>query len=621
MNKLSIIIPCYNCEKTLLEAVESCYKQGFSEDEFEIVMVDDGSDDNTRGIMKEAAIAHNNIRTFFHEINKGGGATRNTATQNANADIIFCLDSDDLLPPNTLKKMHTHLTEKNCDGVGIHKSIKFIGNNTNNISCTHIFNRVNEKIEIEDLLQKKGLCSLYSTFMFTKKAFKKAGGYPTEHGFDTQGFAWRFLAAGLYAETCPDAAYLHRVQFHESYYLREFNNGKVNFNWQKIFFENIHLFSDDTQRFILSFNCSDFTRDIFSELTSRNAVFTSETDRKKITITTTEVNPISRNSLRGLWLRIKYRIRTYLKKNDNLKFFILSFYFFYEDIVSRLKANDSLLLIYSYIKLRLKKIIKYKFNSTPRPTDTMVDILIPTIGKDFPLLESYIKQIKENICEKIGTIYIIAPTTEKNLISFCERNNIKFVDEKSVLGYGKDAINYTFNGINRSGWLFQQLLKLSGDKFIQNKKYIIIDSDTLLLNPHHFLENGKYVFFENSEWNEPYFKSFQNLFGYTAPHKLSLTSHMMIFDVDKLDEMKKEIETKHKMSWDKAYIKCCDFSAPSGISDYDTYAQWMIRNHPNEVLLKPFYNRSMSRSNFENFPLLKEKIRKSATSLSFHSYN
>ena len=47
--KLSITIPCYNCEKTLREAVESCYKQGFeNENDFEIVMVDDGSKDGTR---------------------------------------------------------------------------------------------------------------------------------------------------------------------------------------------------------------------------------------------------------------------------------------------------------------------------------------------------------------------------------------------------------------------------------------------------------------------------------------------------------------------------------------------------------------------------------------------
>ena len=79
--ELSIIIPCYNCENTLREAVESCYIQGFREDEFEIVMVNDDSKDATSLVMKELASEHSNIRTHYHDTNQGGGATRNTATK------------------------------------------------------------------------------------------------------------------------------------------------------------------------------------------------------------------------------------------------------------------------------------------------------------------------------------------------------------------------------------------------------------------------------------------------------------------------------------------------------------------------------------------------------------
>jgi len=624
MPKLSIIIPCYNCEKTLKEAVDSCYTQGFSENEFEIVLVDDGSIDNTRNLIEVIASEYKNIRLFFHGKNKGGGATRNTAVEHSKSEVIFCLDSDDILPPNTLKKMYTHLSEKNCDGVGINKSIKFIGNDVKNISTVHIFNRVNERIQLTDLLQTDGLCSLYSTFMFTKEAFRKIKGYPIEHGFDTQGFAWRFLATELHAETCPDASYLHRVQFHESYYLREFNHGKVNFNWRGVFIDQLQLFTYEAQLFIMAFNCQDFTRDIFSELVAKGNIFAS-TPGLKVTLSSDATNqkPTPRNSLKGLYFRFCHRIRLWLKKNLLIKNILLKFLFFYQDITARMKAVNSLNLIFSYLILRCKKILKYDFNleCSKNNKQEMIDVVIPTIGKDFVLFNIYLQYLKTNICDNIENIYVVAPANEEKLIEYCTQNNLIFIDETKVLGYGKNVIKYTHKEFDRSGWLFQQLLKLSGEKIVKNNKYIIVDSDTLLIHKHQFLDNERSVFFQSTEWNEPYFRSFKNLFGYEAPHHLSLTSHMMIFDTSMLKEMKKEIEEKHHVSWDKAYINVCDKTVASGISDYDTYAQWMIYNYPDKVYLKPFYNKSLNRNDFNMCDLPKNKFGGECNTISLHSYN
>ena len=317
--KLSIIIPCYNCEKTLREAVDSCYVQGFSENEFEIVMVDDGSTDETRELMKRLAEEHANLHLFFHEKNKGGGAARNTAVANSKSEVIFCLDSDDLLPPNTLDKMLNYLHKKQCDAVTFNKSINFIGRNTNNISHIVTMTKPGEQIVFEDLFQTPDkMCGLYQVFMITKKAFIKTGGYPTHHGFDTQGFAWRFLSANLVAYTCPNTSYLLRVQFKESYYLREYNSGKNNFNWQAIFIENLPLFEDSIQKFIKNFDCRDFTRDIFTELLTQTKILRDNYQElignslNRDTVIVQTKKPISRNSLFGFYLRAKKMISNFL---------------------------------------------------------------------------------------------------------------------------------------------------------------------------------------------------------------------------------------------------------------------------------------------------------------------
>jgi len=322
--KLSIIIPCYNCEKTLREAVDSCYVQGFSENEFEIVMVDDGSTDETRELMKRLAEEHANLHLFFHEKNKGGGAARNTAVANSKSEVIFCLDSDDLLPPDTLNRMLDYLDEKQCDGICFEKSIKFRNTNINNIENIDTFPYDDNPIPFLSLLEWK-LSPVVVVFMYTKKSFNHTGGYPTNHGFDTQGFGWRFLSSGLKAYVCPGTSYLHRVNFHQSYYLREYNAGKVNLNMRCILYEHLPLFSERAQNFITTFNPSDFTKDLITELKKIHPLFDKNLEQKIGTlnylekINTLPTPSIHRNSLLGLWFRIKLKIRIIIENMPALK--------------------------------------------------------------------------------------------------------------------------------------------------------------------------------------------------------------------------------------------------------------------------------------------------------------
>jgi glycosyltransferase involved in cell wall biosynthesis len=253
--EISIIIPCYDCAGTLEEAVSSIYAQNPGTP-FEVVMVDDASTDNTRKVMVELANRHKEIRCFYHEKNLGGGAARNTAVGNSLGRFIFCLDSDDMLGQSTLSKMLGFIKEKKCDAVGISRSVKFRGKDVNNVSYVTDFGYISEKIPIQGLLEQTK-CSLFSTFLHTRESFYIAGGYPTDHGFDTQGFAFRFLANGLSAYTCPDTTYLHRVEYHQSYYDREAETGNISLNWYKVIEEFLYLFRDDVKDGFIGLDLND----------------------------------------------------------------------------------------------------------------------------------------------------------------------------------------------------------------------------------------------------------------------------------------------------------------------------------------------------------------------------
>ena len=75
MPKISIITPAYNCEKYLPDAVKSVLSQTFTD--WELLIIDDCSKDNTYRYMKKLAEKDKRIRIFQNKVNSGSAATRN----------------------------------------------------------------------------------------------------------------------------------------------------------------------------------------------------------------------------------------------------------------------------------------------------------------------------------------------------------------------------------------------------------------------------------------------------------------------------------------------------------------------------------------------------------------
>lgn len=281
------------------------------------------------------------------------------------------------------------------------------------------------------------------------------------------------------------------------------------------------------------------------------------------------------------------------------------------------KSRKKLSLILSWVLLRLKKALRVNFFLKPDNHITL-DVVIPTISKDFKTLKLVLESLV-NIQHKIDNIYIVSPENSEIKL-FCNENKLHFINERDVLGFGFERIDYNFNGQDRRGWLFQQLLKLSGDVITSNENYLCIDSDTVFVSPTTFLNESKFVFFTNEEWNQPYFDTFKKLFFYKAPTNLSFTSHMMIFNHRLLKEMKKELEDKHSKPWFESYISTSSPKIHSCISDYETYANWVLHNYPNLVKPSPFYNYSVSPKELTKLAELCERYERRYNSISFHSW-
>lgn len=99
MPLFSVIIPAYNCEKYLRDAVESVKKQPVKD--LEILLVDDGSTDSTGRICDSLAEYYDDIRVI-HQQNLGASAARNAGISKAGGEYILFLDADDTYAENAL---------------------------------------------------------------------------------------------------------------------------------------------------------------------------------------------------------------------------------------------------------------------------------------------------------------------------------------------------------------------------------------------------------------------------------------------------------------------------------------------------------------------------------------
>ncbi|MCK5666239.1 MAG: glycosyltransferase family 2 protein, partial [Thiotrichaceae bacterium] len=96
---VSILIPLYNAQKHITETIENCLSQTYKN--IEIIIVDDGSNDDGLQIVKEYADKYENIKVFTQE-NSGAPRARNLAFEKSNGAYIQYLDADDLMSANKI---------------------------------------------------------------------------------------------------------------------------------------------------------------------------------------------------------------------------------------------------------------------------------------------------------------------------------------------------------------------------------------------------------------------------------------------------------------------------------------------------------------------------------------
>lgn len=165
---VSVIIPVFNGEKYIREAIDSVLNQTFK-GEYEIIVINDGSTDGTKSIMEEY---HDKVTQIDIPINKGTARTLNIGIKEAKGDWIKWLGADDVLLPDALEVMMGRIEQMESQGYDIRNAIYYTNYYIMNAAGERI-GQLTEPKDPPDLWLKYYGSS--STALMHKSIFDKCG--------------------------------------------------------------------------------------------------------------------------------------------------------------------------------------------------------------------------------------------------------------------------------------------------------------------------------------------------------------------------------------------------------------------------------------------------------------
>ncbi len=220
MKKVSVIMPVYNAEQWVGQAIESIQNQTYSE--WELIIVNDGSSDSTKQICERYANIESRIKLFEQE-NQGPSAARNLGLSKMEGDFFTMIDSDDHLYETALETYINAIENDNSDmvvaGYRIQNDLKGTTQEFTNNKTEKIESRGNLNTESFDkILQKKLMASNWN-----KLYSKKLSNLRFREDLSMNEDVIFSLTAASSADTIsiiPNIVYLYRIQNEDSLSLK-----------------------------------------------------------------------------------------------------------------------------------------------------------------------------------------------------------------------------------------------------------------------------------------------------------------------------------------------------------------------------------------------------------------
>jgi len=203
---VSVIVPAYNEEETIVGTLISIIGLDYPKDKLEIIVVNDGSKDSTKQIVQEFVRQHKRYNVkLINQKNQGKGAALNHGLRYAQGEYFACLDADSFVQKHTLKRMLKFYEEHDNDLVIVTpimkvKNPKTIIQRLQRIEYIVIMFIARLMSHIDCLFVAPGPFSLYRT-----KVIQDLGGFDPDNITEDQEIAYRVQSRHMRIKQCPGA--------------------------------------------------------------------------------------------------------------------------------------------------------------------------------------------------------------------------------------------------------------------------------------------------------------------------------------------------------------------------------------------------------------------------------
>ncbi len=229
--------------------------------------------------------------------------------------------------------------------------------------------------------------------------------------------------------------------------------------------------------------------------------------------------------------------------------------------------------------------------------------IIPTLANDYHETRRHLYLLFDLLSiDKlifIGPCELKEPVTEDAKIHDVS-DRVEFINEQEILSFDevKQAYYKRLAGIeaefgkperiSRTGWYYQQFLKMEYHKICKDEYYLSWDADTIPLKHIDMFSSFGIPYFDiKPECIHPYFDTINNLLGFGKVIGPSFISEHMLFDKSLMSELYDDILSS-PLDGDNFYEKI--FSAIKhpfqGFSEFETYGSWIARKHPSKYRLR-----------------------------------
>ena len=319
---VSIIIPVYNVERFVKKSILSAMNQTYKD--LEIVIVNDGSTDNSGKICHEIEEKDNRVKVYDKE-NGGVSSTRNFGIAHATGEYLMFLDGDDLLTPNAVEGLLEYLQREKADiciGKGITVS-ETADIKSDSIPQKEFIKVFNAQEAIERALYEKDISFSCNMKLYKKNVFKNVS-FPNGRTFEDLATIYKVFL---------NSQKIVYVNFHMYYYILRTGsivsslNPLKNIDFLDAAIEIQNFFREKNSKMLKAANCRTFAAAI--ELFVKYPNQSSKLSAKNL------------DNKAKMWNIIKkYRLEILLNKNSQFKYRVLAVVSYFGQTILRLFYNS-----------------------------------------------------------------------------------------------------------------------------------------------------------------------------------------------------------------------------------------------------------------------------------------